>query len=117
MLLSFLRCRDCANKNCKMVARRLIMMFLAIKAEKQSPHSTSYSHLLFKCLYGDGNRLWVVIVMACFGCSSLCGASDYHGPRSLNISQHAAQIFYTWASFGMVAGDGVVATVLLNCAD
>ena len=62
MLLSFLRCRDCANKICKMTARRLIMMFLATKVETQSPHSTSHSYLLFKCLHGDGNRLCVVVL-------------------------------------------------------
>jgi len=38
-------------------------MFLATEAETQSPHSTSHSYLLFKCLHGDGNRLWVVVVM------------------------------------------------------
>ena len=46
-----------------MAARRLIMLFLTTKAETKSPYSTSHSRVFFKCLHGDGNRLWVVVVM------------------------------------------------------
>ena len=39
------------------------MMFLTTKAETKSPYSTSQSRVFFKCLHGDSNRLWVVVVV------------------------------------------------------